>query len=1264
MNRAWAGDINSAGQHRGLPRDVANLNVQVPPNRSNRRGQPFVNTYERIEDVENLIQFFGFDSRRQYGRRGPKQSWTSWTANLTTQERAAKADGRMYMKVALTLSLQFRHGGNPDLAVNPNYNINNRYGTTFVCNDTSFFKADRTKFLKNFEELLAKLKSEYRITQMFDLERTRRGLGELRVRNNEPVNGVDQRVNFGADYQNIFLVKVRIKWVSLPTRNRWPTNPITTANVGARFTPDVAAGVSERFGCYIKDSSAIGTRIDKFLRKKKSLIFMSNADSACFPRSLLICLMKMYLKPGGDNVSKATEAELEDCGIMNYLREGGYTNDNAYRSIIKGTKLQLQLAIVLCKHAGTDFRSPTTWNDIAVFEACFKVQLRVFDSRCRLKKCYEGNPRYETKVYMVSNRLHFHPLLSRKGLMSRNYECKSCDVLYDHIDDHQGCRKRCFYCREVPCAGVGRLPSGSWMKCRECLRAFPNLGCLEQHRSRGNSGRSVCDRVKSCGEFTCRLFDPKDYDDISTHHCSDVKCSNCRKLCNPSTHMCAMKRTKAKKHEERFLFFDFECSQETSNDGIHVVTHVVVKDECDVTTAFLPSVGDEAPVINRFCDWILATSGRLLPKDKGVTAIAHNGRGYDFQFILQWALNNNNPPTHMIRSGQKIMSMVVGGVRFIDSLSFLTMPLSVFPKTFGLKELAKGFFPHLFNTRNNVGYVGMIPEAHYFIPSGMSTKGRRAFMTWYESVKHTTDWDFDHEILKYCTSDVDILRRGCLSFRDIFIEETGVDPFSHITIAGACMSTFRSKYLEEESIFPLRRSLDSWVRRGFFGGRTQVFKAHAVAGENESIKYVDVMSLYPWVNTNCEYPLGAYTWKEHVHPLTSESSITTELQAFGLFEVDVTAPTTLLHPVLPHRREDGTLLFDLTPKTNAVYATPELRLAISKGYVVTKVHASLTWGSTTTSLFRDYMLSFLKIKQEASGWSDKSLRGTPVETDADKLEWLEKHRVKEGVSLDMSKVKHNPGLRAVSKLCLNSLWGKLGQREVRKKTEYIEETDKICKLLESSEVHDIIEFGESIHEVSYSKDISDRELKFDTPANWNTSAALAAFTTSHARVKLYSALDIVQERALYCDTDSVIYVHTPDKPGIDIGDTLGCWTDELGGDDIQEFIGAGPKTYAYRTMSGKEEVKCKGFTVSYVNSKGCLSFDNFKRVVFHKYSGGSEEPILITTTPFKIVRDKTTKGVSSVCNVKKVFSATLERKGVVSDDLRVLPFGHNLFEDT
>ncbi|KAG8173194.1 hypothetical protein JTE90_019309 [Oedothorax gibbosus] len=49
-------------------------------------------------------------------------------------------------------------------------------------------------------------------------------------------------------------------------------------------------------------------------------------------------------------------------------------------------------------------------------------------------------------------------------------------------------------------------------------------------------------------------------------------------------------------------------------------------------------------------------------------------------------------------------------------------------------------------------------------------------------------------------SDVDILRRCCINFRQEFLDVTGVDPFQYITIPCACMAVFRTNHLLPDSI--------------------------------------------------------------------------------------------------------------------------------------------------------------------------------------------------------------------------------------------------------------------------------------------------------------------------------------------------------------------------------------------------------------------------------------------------------------------------------
>ena len=93
--------------------------------------------------------------------------------------------------------------------------------------------------------------------------------------------------------------------------------------------------------------------------------------------------------------------------------------------------------------------------------------------------------------------------------------------------------------------------------------------------------------------------------------------------------------------------------------------------------------------------------------------------------------------------------------------------------------------------------------------------------------------------------------------------------------------------------------------------------------------------------------------------------------------------------------------------------------AIEKGYVVLNLHEVWHWEETTDELFKEYVDTFLKIKQEASGYP------TWCVTDEQKQRYVDDYYEHEGIRLDPDKIEYNPGLRFLAKLMLNSLWGKL-----------------------------------------------------------------------------------------------------------------------------------------------------------------------------------------------------------------------------------------------
>ena len=232
------------------------------------------------------------------------------------------------------------------------------------------------------------------------------------------------------------------------------------------------------------------------------------------------------------------------------------------------------------------------------------------------------------------------------------------------------------------------------------------------------------------------------------------------------------------------------------------------------------------------------------------------------------------------------------------------------------------------------------------------------------------------------------------------------------------------------SSFDLVKPLEP--RDAFYGGRTGAVSLHTVAGEGEEIRYVDITSLYPWVNKNCQYPIG--------HPTIITQPVDQRIYSyFGLALVDILPPTGLYHPVLPVRcnqkltfplcrscveeEQEKALLqrthycthTDAERMLRGTWCTPEIEKAIEKGYTLIKIHE--VWNfpplQRKTGLFADYVNTWLKIKQEASGWP------SCCETLEDKRNFIINYQQKEGIRLDIGLIKKNPGRKATAKLMLN-----------------------------------------------------------------------------------------------------------------------------------------------------------------------------------------------------------------------------------------------------
>lgn len=549
--------------------------------------------------------------------------------------------------------------------------------------------------------------------------------------------------------------------------------------------------------------------LDKFIRRKSRFVQITNDDNLCCARALVVAMAHAHRKQdpstyssirrpkGGLQTRQATELYERVFGKDEKKRECGIPELQKFQEHLQPSGYQVVVY--------------ANMSDKGVI--------------------YKGEPADNMlKLFLHSG--HFDVIVSLPAFLNKVYFCPTCFKGYDWKGTHS-CINSCNKCKNnSECER-----DGDFHPCSKCRRFFKNTKCKDYHLQKGSrpSSRSICEQVYKC---KCKqLIDTRITGTKKKHKCNEAYCERCKCSVLKRKHQCFIKplpklpnqkgkgsKIKGNKQKgesvdskkdgkQKFIFFDFECRQDTDvGDNQHgcIFKHTPnlcvalrVCGEChDRPNEICGRCGIREHVfrgegtLDKFCEWLLGVD----ENHKGVIAIAHNAKAYDTQFIQEFCHRNGITPK-VLMNGSKILSLSLNEVKVIDSLSFLAMPLSSFPSTFQLDELKKGFFPHLFNTVENQGYEGpKLPPRESYDPDGMFEENRTEFNTWY--AEHQNDrFNFQKELLEYCRSDVQILMEGCMAFRRLFMSVTkNVDPFQNITIAAACNTVFRTHFLQPDTI--------------------------------------------------------------------------------------------------------------------------------------------------------------------------------------------------------------------------------------------------------------------------------------------------------------------------------------------------------------------------------------------------------------------------------------------------------------------------------
>ena len=310
-------------------------------------------------------------------------------------------------------------------------------------------------------------------------------------------------------------------------------------------------------------------------------------------------------------------------------------------------------------------------------------------------------PPSQKQLVLLYNDGHYNVITSLPGFFGTSYFCTKCLKPYDN-QGHHACDNNpdhCSACLQTGCPDYTKAQGRcGYVTCPSCHhyveallhRCFIQVAKTpEEERAERRAKRRPGRRLRGAAAG------------LATVHSNEDDVPSTSLLPSPPADGVDLNDEKPLLH----VFFDVEAMQDT---GRHVPNLVVAETE-----------NDERPVRFRgdscmrdFLEWL----DTLTEEDsREVKVLAHNFQGYDGYFVVE-EYHRQHRIVQQLRNGAKLLQVTFDRITFIDSLSFFQMPLSAFPKTFGLTELKKGYFPHLFNTLSNQSYIGRIPDTSYFMP--------------------------------------------------------------------------------------------------------------------------------------------------------------------------------------------------------------------------------------------------------------------------------------------------------------------------------------------------------------------------------------------------------------------------------------------------------------------------------------------------------------------------------------------------------------------
>lgn len=357
-------------------------------------------------------------------------------------------------------------------------------------------------------------------------------------------------------------------------------------------------------------------------------------------------------------------------------------------------------------------------------------------------------------------------------------------------------------------------------------------------------------------------------------------------------------------------------------------------------------------------------------------------------------------------------------------------------------------------------------------------------------------------MLKYCELDCILLYNILKEFNNLIYDKFNINISSFVLLPSLAFKIYKtifmptkviedSKVQSGDGLSPkleglinnIGPDLYNELRESYFGGHTDMYiPAGPIANvnglakpedkaivkhDNQYVYEYDVNSLYPFALANNKYPNKLFgKFIGDIRYFYKFTNLWDDM--LSICKVRVIAPFGLEHPILPFRDINTGRVIYPDGNWTGMYCSEEIKKAEKYGY---KFEILSGYLFTSEDLFSEYVNSFYQMKEN----SDK---GSAMYT--------------------------------LSKLLLNSLYGRFGLNPILEKFMITSKKDMINKLKKDLPyLEERIDFG----------DIS--MCSFHNKPHNSSNVAIASFVTAYARIHMSHFFNVKGLLIYYSDTDSL-----------------------------------------------------------------------------------------------------------------------------------------------